>query len=117
MNTNKSELEYSKEELEIAYADDDKPIGFYGYGWAFYKSCGTAFKDELYNASNDDLKNWCLGFLAAMTEYPEFRSFKRALLGLNVDCTEVEKLCTLAEKAISESTEFIRLPPVPIRDK
>ena len=93
---------------------DYKEIGFYEYGWAFYKSCGTAFKDEFYMAGDEHLKQWCLGFLAGMAEYPDFGSFRRALLGLNVDCRKVASLCALAKQAISESEEWLRLPSCPI---
>lgn len=115
MNNKKSGTEFLKEKLiiEIAYANENEPIGYYGYGWAFYKSCGIAFKDELYRTGNEtELKQWCLGFLAAMAEYPEFPDLKRALLGSNVDTHKISELCKLANDAIAESTDFVRLPPV-----
>ena len=87
---------------------------YYGFGWAFYKSSGTAFKDEVHTGNSEELKQWCLGFLAGMAEYPEFPSFKKALIGLNVDCRIINNLCKLADEAINESNEFIRLPSVPI---
>lgn len=93
--------------------DDDND--FYAYGYAFYKSCGCDFKDQLYTANDYQLKQWCLGFLACMAEIDEFPSFKDALLGFNVDCRKLSKLCDLAEQAINESTTWLRLPSCPIR--
>jgi hypothetical protein len=89
-------------------------LNYHDYGYAFYKSDGVAFKDEFYNASDDDLKEWVKGFLMSMADYDEYLSFRGALCGLNVDVRRIPKLCAIAHDVIDNADEWLRFPSVPI---
>ena len=92
---------------------DNNDIGFYGFGWAFYKSCGDAFNDQLDHATDDDIKEWLKGFLAAFADYEiENNSVTATLKEFGFDDAKAHKFVLLAQQMINESDEWIRLPSI-----
>ena len=92
---------------------DNDEIGYYGFGWAYYKSCGNAFNDQLDHASDNDIKEWLKGFLAAFADYEiENISVTETLKEFGFDDTKAAKFVLLAHQMINEVDEWIRLPAI-----
>ena len=87
----------------------------WSYGWAFYKSSGTAKLPP--DLDPIDLIDWMKGFGAAMADYDldgRHPSIQAALLHYGIDGDLLED-CLQAAETILDEAAFNRWPSVPVR--